>query len=170
MNFNKMVKDAKIDQPITLEINSFMVKNKGSIMKISEFYQNFYNDLIEKWGIKCVETSFTYKEIDQNVKAMLWNWEGYLGIDTFSRVKFLLKVNAFRISKDTVMGIFSIKYVLEMDYKSIWRKSSFTNWYLPIYLRNYYNKKLLSWVERYMDDLNSIKEKLMERLNMSTYD
>jgi len=170
MNFKKMVQDTDSSKPISIDINKFTVKNKGSVMKIGTFYADFYNDLIEKWGLKCTETSFTNNELDQTVKAMLWEWEAYSKIDNFARVKFNLSVNAFRIVGDTVMGIFGIRYALELDYGLVWRSNALTKWYLPIYLRTYYKGKMFSWIDRYMDDLNAIKEKLMERLNMSTYD
>lgn len=170
MNFKAMVDDSKPGDPISININSFSIKNKGSIMKISAFYMDFYNDLIEKWGLKCTELRFIQNDLSQDTKAMLWKWVAYKNVDTFARIKFELGVNAFRISGDTVMGIFSIKYDLEMDYNNFWRKNSFTKWYLPFYLRTMYQSKLLAIAGTYMEELNGIKEKLMDRLNMSVYD
>jgi hypothetical protein len=170
MNFKNMVAEAKPNGPISIPINSFLIKNKGSIMKPSAFYMDFYNDLIEKWGLKCTETSFTQNDLDQTAKAMLWNWIAYKKIDDFARIKFELNVNAFRISGDTVMGIFSIKYELQLDYTLTWRKNSFIKMFLPIYLRTSYQPKLLALAGVYIEELNGIKEKLMGRLNMSVYD
>lgn len=170
MNFKKMVEDAKPDAPIIININSFSVKNKGSIMKMSAFYIDFYNDLIEKWGLKCTETSFTQNDLDQSSKAMLWNWVAYKKIDEFARISFTFSTNAYRIAGDTVMGIFGIKYNLELDYTQTWRKNSFTKMFLPIYLRTSYQSKLLTYAGVYMEELNGIKEKLMERMNMNVYD
>ncbi|MFA5303331.1 MAG: hypothetical protein WC393_02230 [Candidatus Nanoarchaeia archaeon] len=170
MNFKQMVEDAKPDAPIIININWLTIKNKGSIMKMSSFYIDFYNDLIEKWGLKCTETSFTQTDIDQTSKTMLWDWVAYKNIDDFARISFILSTNAYRISGDTVMGIFAIKYNLELDYTRTWRKNSFTKMILPIYLRTNYQSKLLTYAAIYMEELNAIKEKLMERLNMNVYD
>ena len=174
MNFKKMVNDSKPEKPIVIPINNFMIKNKGSIMKIGNFYTDFYNDLIEKWGLKCTETSFIQNESSPEVKAILWDWEAYKKIDDFARIYFKLEVNAFRISGDTVMGLFKIKYNLELDYPKsdakTWRQNSFLKMFLPIYLRTSYQSKLLSFAGLYIEELNGIKEKLMERLNMSVYD
>ena len=170
MNFKKMVEDSKPSEPISILLNKFSIKNKGSIMKISAFYIDFYNDLIEKWGLKCTETFFTQNDLDQSAKAMIWNWVAYKKIDDFARIKFGLFSNAFRISGDTVMGIFSVKYELELDYNLVWRKNPFIKMFLPIYLRTSYQPKLFSFIGLYIEELNGIKEKLMSRLNMSVYD
>ncbi len=164
-----MVEDAK-DGPISIEINTFGVKNKGSIMKISDFYVNFYNDLIEKWGLKCVETKFVRNDLSQDAYAMIWDWVAYKNIDSFARIKFVFSPNAFRISGDTVMGIFKIKYFLELDYKGTWRKNGWVKYFFPIYLRMQYQPKLFGFLKTYFEEFNGIKEKLMERLNMSVYD
>jgi len=170
MNFQKIVKDTEPDMPISIPISSFSIKNKGSVVKISAFYLDFYNDLIEKWGFKCTETKFIQNDLSPDAKAMVWKWIAYRNIDTFARIKFELGVNAFRISGENIMGIFSIAYNLELDYKLNWRKNSWIKMYLPIYLRTQYQSKLFSFAGMYAEELNGIKEKLMERLNMSVYD
>jgi hypothetical protein len=170
MNFKKMVEDARPDAPISININSFTIKNKGSIMKLNSFYIDFYNDLIEKWGLKCTETSFTKNDLDSKSHAMLWNWVAYKNIDNFARVNFTFFTNAYRVSGDTVMGIFGIKYNLELDYNQTWRKNSFTKMILPIYLRTNYQSKFLTYAGVYIEELNKIKNRLMERLNMNVYD
>lgn len=170
MNFKKMVESAKEGSSITIPINSFAIKNKGSVAKIGDVYANFYNDLIEKWSIKCTETKFIKNDLDQTAQAMLWDWHAYSKIDDFARVKFEFNVNAWRISGDSIQGLFKVKNTMELDYNGTWRKNSFTKWYLPIYLRTYYQSKLLGWLGKHMEDLNSIKEKLMDRLNMNVYD
>jgi hypothetical protein len=164
-----MVEDAK-DDPISIEINTFGVKNKGSIMKIGDMYTNFYNDLIEKWGLKCVEIDFKKIDTAVDVTSMYWDWLAYKNIDNFARIKFKFGVKAFRIAGDTVMGIFSIKYNLELDYKGTWRKNDWVKFFFPIYLRTQYQPKLFGFLKTYFEEFNGIKEKLMERLNMSLYD
>ncbi|MDD4353644.1 MAG: hypothetical protein PHN56_04250, partial [Candidatus Nanoarchaeia archaeon] len=131
MNFKKMVEDSK-EGPISIGVNSFTIKNKGSIMKIGTFYTDFYNDLIEKWGLKCVEPEFKKVDTGVDVTSMYWKWLAYKNIDNFARIQFKFGAKAFRIAGDTVMGIFSIEYNLELDYghpnvnyTDRWRSNSF---------------------------------------------
>lgn len=169
-----MIDDTIPGEPISIPINDFSIKNKGSIVKMSAFYIDFYNDLIEKWGLKCTETSFALNELSPDAKAMIWDWVAYRKIDNFARIKFKLGVNAFRIVGDTVMGIFSIKYFLELDYakpgSKTWRENALTKFYLPIYLKTSYQPKLMAFIGLFVEELNGIKERLMSRLNMSVYD
>ena len=120
--------------------------------------------------MKCTETLFKKTDTAIDVTSMYWDWFAYKNIDDFARIKFTFSSNAFRIAGDTVMGIFKVKYFLELDYKGVWRKNELIKTFFPIYLRTQYQPKMFGFLKTYFEEFNGIKEKLMERLNMSLYD
>ncbi|VVB75541.1 Uncharacterised protein [Candidatus Tiddalikarchaeum anstoanum] len=147
------------------------IKNKGSIVKLGPYYINMYTLLIEKFGLKVQETTYITTDNGDGSEKRYWEWVAYKNIDTFSRIKFKLGNNAYRIVGDKVMGIFAPSYTFEIDYKKTWRNNSILSRFLFIYLKWWYwPRVLLPLVIRYIEELQAIKEVVKKELNVSVYD
>ena len=164
MDFVKMAETCKVP------VGSFGIKDKGSIASLSDYYINFYNVLIEKFKLKCEETKYIHTEKSADgTQAIEFNWFSYKELDNFARLRFDCINNAFNVKGDKIMGIFTIKYTLELDYKRQWRDSIFKS-FLPYYLKMFYQNVILQWFERYVSELNSIKDEMRKMLNVSVFE
>jgi len=172
MNFGKLIKDTDKDKPISIPIGKFSIKNKGSVVKISEFYINFYNKLIENFGLECKETRYVHNDKGGDLKPVQFDWVAYKKVDDFARIRFNFIANAFFVKGDNVMGIFIISYTLELDHKEEkkWRNSGLLKLLLPYYLRFIYNKQILQWLDYFGGELSSIKNELRTLMNMNIFD
>ena len=165
MDFNEIASSCIVP------VAKFSVKNKGSVVKLSNYYVELYNALIEKWGLICKETKYIHNEISPDgAMGVEWEWVAYKNLDSFARIKFECSTLTWFAKGDKTAGKFSVKYVIELDFKKVWRNSSILSSFLPYYLRMFYQSNILQWVDRYMEELNGIKDSVRELLNINVYD
>lgn len=160
----------KIANKCEVSISKLKIKNKGSIVKLGDYYINMYTLLIEKYGLECQESEYMHTEKGEGIKANLWKWVAYKKLDNFARLKFKFNNNAFFVKGDKVLGIFSVEYILELDYKRTWRDSALLRPFLKRYLQLFYQNQILQYIERYAEELQSIKEIVRKELNVSVFD
>ncbi len=153
-----------------LTVSSLKIKNKGSVAKFSEYYVNLYNDLLEKFGLRCKETKYYHFEKSADGQmAVQFKWLAYKPLDDFARIRFNYSNNAYFIKGDNIAGIFSLSYTLELDYKGVWRNHWLLKRFLPYYLKYHYQDRILQWWGYYQEELNKIKDVVRKNLNISMF-
>lgn len=167
MNFKTIIEEDNCNIPS----GKLGIKNKGSLVKFDDFYINFYNILLEKHSIKCDETRYRHFDKEPGVRAVDVNWQAFKVLDdNFTRLKFNMGMTAYRIEKERLMGIFTIKFTLEFDYKRKWRDNKLLNYLLPYYIKYIYKDRIFSWIDYYTSYLNNIKDDLRTAMNMDIFD
>lgn len=169
MDFKAMAKSGKVP------IGKLSVKNKGSVVKFSEYYVNLYNELLEKFSLECHESNYVHTQVSpgsngQGTHKIEFNWFAYKELDNFARLRFDCWANAYYINQDKVMGIFGVSYNIELDYKNLWRNSKLLKPFLPLYLKLFYQKTIIQWIVRYLEELNKVKDSVRKLLNVSVFD
>ncbi|MBN1924147.1 MAG: hypothetical protein JW791_05335 [Nanoarchaeota archaeon] len=162
MDFNEIAESCEIP------VAKFSIKNKGSVVKLGTYYAELYNALIEKWNLICKETRYVHNEISADgATAVEWDWVAYKTLDNFSRLRFDCSTLTWYVKGDKAAGKFSVKYTIELDYNKTWRNSMLLKSFLPNYLKLFYQNTILQWIDRYLEELNGIKEKVNELLNIN---
>jgi len=151
-------------------IDKLSIKNKGSIVKLSEYYINLYNMFLEKYSLRCAETRYVHTEKSAEINAIEWDWFAYKELDDFARLKFKYSSNAYYVKGDKIMGIFGVSYTLELDYKKMWRNSRLLKPLLPFFLRLFYQSTIIQWLGRYVEEIEALDNDVRRLLNVSVFD
>ena len=156
-------------------IGSLSIKNKGSLVKFNDYYIDLYTKLIESWNLTCQESKYVHTQISpgtngQGEHKIEFSWFTYKELDSFARLRFDCFANAYYVNQDKVMGIFGVKYTIELDYKKTWRSSKLLEPFLPYFLKLFYQKIIIQWIVMYLEELNNIKDSVRKLLNVSVFD
>ena len=167
MDFNKIL------STMEFSVAKLSIKNKGSNVKIGNYYTEVWNALAENYGLVCEEKSYKTTDKGNGVKEIVWEWEAQKSVgDSFCNIKFKFTNNCFLVfeKENKVLGIFSMEYLLVFDPKKTWRNNSFLVSFLPYYIRYFYRQRILGYAERYKGELHSIEKKIRKLLNMSVFE
>ncbi len=161
----------EIAETCTVPVDKLKIKNVGSVVNLGKYYTDLYNALIEKWGLICQESRYVHNEKPPDgVQGIEWDWFAYKKLDNFARVRFNCSALTWYVKGDKVAGKFSVSYTIELDYNKTWRNSGLLKWFLPTYLKMFYQSIIIQWIERYSEELDSIKNKVRELLNISVFE
>lgn len=164
MNLKKIVETCEVP------VAKLGIKNKGSFVDIRHYYNEAWNQLVEKVGVHCTEKEYRTTDQGGGVKQVYFHWVAYKNIDNFSRIKFDFVNNCFRVTEDKVLGIFNMTYTMELDYNKVWRNSPFLNSFLPYYIKYFYRQRVFDFLTRYKGELHYIEKIIRKLLNMAVFE
>ncbi len=164
MNIKEIIKTCEVP------VAKLSIKNKGSFVKLNHYYTDAWNTLAEDFGLVCREKSYKVTNKGQGVREVVFKWVANKDIDGFSRINFSLSNNCFRVTDEKVLGIFILKYVLELDYKRVWRDNPFLNSFLPYYIQFFYRQRIQDYADKYKGEFEKIEKTIRKLLNMAVFE